>query len=320
MKSFTILICAGVIGGVLVIPFLVSAYWIGILTSCTINATTALAFLLMLRAGHLNFGTAGFMAIGAYTCVLLVTDLGVSFWPALVAGGTMASLVGILVGYIFLRVGGLSFVLLTFSFSELLRLLAIHWSGLTGGPAGIPGIPPPRISVPGLVTYQFAGKIPYFYLGLCLLFLAVVVVWRMQSLQLGRIVSALGLNVSLSKASGINTLGRKVLVFSVCCFLIGLSGAVEAQCLRIVYPDEFSFYKTFWALMMVLIGGIRYPILGPLIGAVFMTFLVELTRPYMIFAPLIYGGVIMATVFLLPGGFVSLKELTRQQLSFTRMQ
>ena len=309
MKISALFIYGAVTAAVILLPLVVSPYWVGILTSCTINAIIALAFLLMLSAGYLNFGTAAFMAIGAYTCVLLVTDLCMSFWPALLAGGIMASLIAIPTGYLFLRVGGLGFVLLTFCFSEMVRLLAIHWSGLTGGPAGIPGIPAPQINVPGLITYQFVGKFPYFYLGVCILFLAIIIVWRMHSLQSGRILFALGLSTRLSKACGINTLGRKVFIFSVCSFLVGLGGAIEAQSLRIVYPDEFSFFKTFWALMMVLVGGIRNPIVGPLIGAFFMTFVIELTRPYMLLSPLIYGSVIMATAFLLPGGLTSIREL-----------
>ena len=83
----------------------------------------------------------GFYCIGAYTEAILATKVGLSFWIALPLGGVMAAVIGLLVATPTLKLRGTYLAIVTLGASEIIRLVALNWEGLTGGPIGIKGIP-----------------------------------------------------------------------------------------------------------------------------------------------------------------------------------
>ena len=94
-------------------------------------------------AGLLDLGYVAFYAVGAYTLAILSTTFGFGFWMALPIAGASAALLGILLGFPVLRLRGDYLAIVTLGFGEIIRIILINWSNVTGGPNGIAGIPRP---------------------------------------------------------------------------------------------------------------------------------------------------------------------------------
>ena len=110
--------------------------------------------------GQFSFGHAAFFGLGAYTSTLLFLHWGVSPWIGMLAGGLLAAGFGLFAGYLSLRYGlrGPYFSLVTLSFAEMLRVVAVNWKAV-GSSLGL--VVPNRGSAPAL--FLFAEKLPYYY-------------------------------------------------------------------------------------------------------------------------------------------------------------
>jgi len=125
------------------------------------------------RSGQLSFGHAAFVAIGAYVSVLLSSSLGWNIFLSGLAGMSIAALFASLLGWVILRLKGVYFVLVTFSFGELMRLALLDWSELTGGANGIANIKPADI-------FGFIFDTRARFYGLALI-AAIVSIWLMKN-------------------------------------------------------------------------------------------------------------------------------------------
>src|SRR5262249_59371774 len=86
-----------------------------------------------------------FYAVGAYSFALIATNFGLSFWACLPISGILACFWGILLGFPVLRLRGDYLAIVTLAFGEIIRLVLINWQSVTGGPNGVPGVPPPSL-------------------------------------------------------------------------------------------------------------------------------------------------------------------------------
>src|SRR3982075_3396283 len=96
-------------------------------------------------AGLLDLGYVAFYAVGAYSYALLATNFGLSFWICLPLAGILAALWGVMLGFPVLRLRGDYLAIVTLAFGEIIRLVIINWQSLTGGYAGISGVPRPTL-------------------------------------------------------------------------------------------------------------------------------------------------------------------------------
>ena len=117
--------------------------------------------------GQVSLGHAGFYGIGAYTCALLTTKLGWSFWPSLLAAGVLAALVGLLLGLPTLRLSGTYLSIVTLGFCEIVQMILKQWESVTNGNYGIRNIPKPVLF--GLKLDMKNGGIYYLALAMCVL-------------------------------------------------------------------------------------------------------------------------------------------------------
>jgi branched-chain amino acid transport system permease protein len=127
--------------GSVIVPFGVSLYATRVWTVAMMNAILAMSLSMsIVIAGVVSMGQAGFYAIGAYTAAVLSTRLGMGAPWTLLFGGVLAALAGILLAAPSLRLRGMYFMLTTMAFGEIVRLVALNWTGLTHGPMGIAGV------------------------------------------------------------------------------------------------------------------------------------------------------------------------------------
>ncbi len=215
--------------------------------------------------GYVNFGTAAFFAMGAYTTVVLHKTVPVLPLPAMMlAGGAISALIGLGMGYLTLRLRGTFFSIATLAMAVVAQTLITNWN-FVGGSRGA-YIVRPRLSpiFPGdYIQYLFV-------IMLLLSVLAVVVARAIQHSRLGYGFAAIRDDEPAAEASGVPTLRLKLIATALSGGLMGMAGAPLPY--YVTYLDPASGFSLSYAvntIAMPLIGGTA-TWLGPLIGAVLL--------------------------------------------------
>jgi branched-chain amino acid transport system permease protein len=258
-------------------------------------------------AGQFSFGHAAFFGLGAYTSTLLLVRAGVSPWVGFGAGGLVAAAFGCFAGSLAFRYGlrGPYFALVTLAFAEMLRLIAVNWMGI-GGPMGIL-IPLP----PGGDSWwrlQFREKLPYYYVMLGLLAVALWLTRRLEHSRLGYTLAAIRENEDAAEASGVDTRRAKLSAMGLSSFLTALGGTFYAQYFSFVDPTlAFGVPVSVEILLRPIVGG-PGTLAGPLLGSLVLTPLSELTRWAIRGRPgvdlMIYGAILVVVITFLPRGLI----------------
>ncbi|MDS4027216.1 MAG: branched-chain amino acid ABC transporter permease [Candidatus Contendobacter sp.] len=217
--------------------------------------------------GEFSLAHAGFMAVGAYTAALLtqrvlpVADYPGLFPLAVLAGGLMAAVLGLVVAVPSFKVRGDYLAIITLAFLMIVKSV-IENIDTIGGPRGIPGI-------------KRLTTLPWVF------FWTVVSVWVVRNFvysKYGRGVLSIREDEIASDLMSVNTRRVKFLAFMVSSFFAGIAGALFAHLLQFISPRVFDIIKTTDVLIMVYLGGIA-SIGGSILGATVYTVLLELLRP-----------------------------------------
>jgi branched-chain amino acid transport system permease protein len=249
-------------------------------------------------SGQFNIGHAGFYCIGAYTEAILATKLGLSFWIALPLGGVMAALIGLLVATPTLKLRGTYLAIVTLGFSEIIRLVALNWEGLTGGPIGIKGIPAPIF-----FGFKVTRSIHYYYIFLALAALFFFVTYRVVNSRVGRAWMSIREDELAARSLGVETRFYKAINFMYGAFWAGIAGAAFSPYFKFIASDMFTLDEGFNILSMVIIGG-QGTLLGPMVGSVIVNFLTEFLRPISQYRLVVYALLIIVMMWLRPQGLV----------------
>ena len=251
--------------------------------------------------GLLSFAQVGFFGIGSYTAALLVTERDWSLWAGVAAGGGLATVVGLVIGYSSLRLSRHAFAIVSLSFALLCMIVARDWVSLTRGAMGIPGLPTPTLSLPGGIRWRIAQPADFYYLLLGFVVFAHAVIYLVVTSRLGRAMRAIKLNEPLAQSHGINPLAYKLLAIALSALLAGMVGGLFVFYLTIVDPSIFDFYYTETMLIMVIIGG-PGSFWGVLLSSAVLTALPDLLRFTTDLRMVLYGAVLIAAMLLFPGG------------------
>jgi len=309
------------LAALLTVPYWLSdQYYLHIVITTGIFIVGAMSLNLLLGyTGQLSLGHIAFFGIGAYTSAL--TSLGFDipvFWgdgrivhepwhPAVgvLLGTLMAGLFGYIVGKLSFKIRGSYFVIVTISFAEVVRLVALNWIDLTQGPLALSNIPPLGYDLPLLGEATFYAKTPNYYLVLALALISYVVIRRIVQSRMGRAMVALRENESLATSLGIDVTRYLVFAAVAAAALAGAAGSLYAHYIRIIDPDIFLFIYTVTMVIMVVTGG-KGTLAGPLVGGVIFGVLPVTLRA--VAAPeaqwIVYGVAMILIVFFLPRGIV----------------
>ncbi|MEP9376128.1 branched-chain amino acid ABC transporter ATP-binding protein/permease [Aquabacter sp. CN5-332] len=255
-------------------------------------------------AGQLSLGHTVFYGIGGYTTALLIAHFGLTPWLGMIVGAALAALVGLAIGYPCFRLRGPFFSLATIAFLEVVRLLSIHFHGVTGGSAGL--IVPLNL---GWTWMIFREKINYLYIAFGLLCLTLLVSWAIRGSRLGYYLTAVRERDSAAQAAGINDTTVKLIAIAISAALTALVGAFHAMYLTFLEPATmFSLATSVEIAMFALIGGLG-TVAGPLLGTVLVVPLAELARGWLGASAnglhgFVYGTVLVLITLTLPGGLV----------------
>lgn len=269
------------------------AYIASVVNLIAIGALTAVSLRFVMLMGELNFATAAFVGIGAYTTGATLTILNWPFLLALLAGGVMAGLVSILFGYITLRTKGPYFLLIGFAFTEAVRIL--YSKSITlGGTSGMIGIFPPMI---------LDGWMPTFIVAVAALL--ILGLYALERSDFGKILTAIRDNENVARTVGLNILLVKIACFATASAAAGMAGSLHAFANNVISPGDFSFLVAAFALAYVKVGG-EGSIIGPLLGTALLVVLGSYALGLGGGEHIFYGAAIVLAVLLLPHGVTGL--------------
>jgi len=268
-----------------------------------INVVIVNGLSLIDRCGQLSFGHSAPVALGAYGSVLLAsgTGLGPVVSTALAAIGV--GLVSGLLGWVILRLRGVYFVLVTFAFAELVRLILLDAAPITGGANGIASIPP--LQVAGLV---FDTRERFYALALGAAIASVLLMVWLFRRPLGQALNAVAANPTLAESTGLSVLRLQIVGYMGGCMLAGIGGALTARYIGFISPESFNTGASVAFITMLVIGG-RKSLYGPVLGALVLTPLPELFRGAVQTQHIFYGAALILILRFLPGGIAGLPRL-----------
>lgn len=287
-------------------------YYLYLLSIAFLFGTVATAWNLLAYAGQISFGHAAFFGLGAYGAAL--TSLaGVPPWWAIGLGGIAGALGAVGIGLAAARLRGAYLALATLAYAEVWRGVAINWTGLTGGGAGLIGIPP-ILELGWLPADVSRGRAGNYYLALVFLLAAVGSFRAVLRSRVGLAFAAIREEEERASLLGLRPLTWKLLAFALSALFTALAGGVYVHTIRVVEPDlVFSRYFSILPLVMSAFGGL-HTLLGPFVGALVLYLVSELIfHPY---APALhqlpYALALVAVTLYLPGGLAGLVTRRRR--------
>ncbi|HEX2700282.1 MAG TPA: ATP-binding cassette domain-containing protein [Acidimicrobiales bacterium] len=202
-------------------------------------------------AGLLDLGYVAFFAVGAYTTAVLTRTHGWTAWEALPFAILFAMVAGVVLGAPTLRLRGDYLAIVTLGFGEIVRIVAQN-SGSLGEARGITGIAHPGKLGPARFELL---PLPYYYLTLAAVGLAVVIVVRLAHSRVGRAWSAIREDEDAAEAMGVHTFTMKLWAFAMGSSIGGLAGWIFASKVGFINPDNFPFFFSVIILAAVVLGG-----------------------------------------------------------------
>lgn len=257
-------------------------------------------------AGYVNFGTAGFFAVGCYTTIALENLADLPLPVAILAAGVVAGLLGLGTGFLTLRLRGVFFSIATLALAVVLQTLIVNW-GFVGGSRGAYMLRPDA-------TAPFATYVQYLLVVMTgLATLAVLVAIAVERSWIGMGLAAIRDDELAAEASGVPGLRLKLLAATLCGALMGMAGAPFPYFITYVDPPSvFSLAIAVNAIAMPLIGGTAAwwgPVLGAvLLGATQQVLTVTISSAANL---LIVGIVLVVFVTLAPTGVVGMVRALR---------
>jgi len=253
--------------------------------------------------GYVNFGSAGFFAIGAYTTVALNKALGLPLPLLILAGGAVGGLVGLGLGYLTLRLKGVYFAIATLAMAIVVETLVNNWS-YVGGAKGSYMLTPEK-------HLWFDSYIQMLFVVMLLLTLSAVAVSRaLSSSRLGRGLAAIRDDEVAAECAGVPTLRLKLVSTTVMGAMMGIAGAPFPYFVTYVEPGSaFSLFIAVNAIAMPMIGGTAHW-LGPVIGALLVGTTQEIVKVTVSseMNVLIVGVMLVVFITLAPQGIVGLVQ------------
>jgi len=251
--------------------------------------------------GYVNYGTAAFFAMGAYTSLVLIKALSAPLPVLLLCAGAVGGLLGLGLGYLTLRLKGVFFSIATLAMAVVLQTMFVNWE-YVGGSRGLSVVRPARAPF-------FSNYVEFlFAVMLVIAVAAVAVAWWIEHSWVGRGLTAIRDNEEAAECMGVPTLRLKVLATTVSGVLMGIAGAPFPYYVTFLEPGSaFNLDYAVNSLAMPMIGGTTTWV-GPVIGAILLVTAQQVARVTISSAlNLLLGGVILvAFVILAPQGLVGL--------------
>ena len=227
-------------------------------------------------AGLISFGHAAFFGVGAYASTILFLHFGLSPWIGIWCGGLLATGFGAVLAIICARLRGPFFILSTLAAAEVVRIAALNWASLTGGPEGL-SIPP----VAGMANMVFTSKTAYVIMMLGFLAAVYAITKSLEGSRYGYYLYSVRDDADAASAAGVNPLLVRTTAMALSAGLTGIGGSLFAQYFLYLDPTfVISPDLSFQFALLAAVGGLGTAI-GPVLGSFLITPMSELLRSYL---------------------------------------
>jgi branched-chain amino acid transport system permease protein len=258
-------------------------------------------------AGYVNFGTAAFFGLGAYTSVVLIQSIGAPLAVQILAAAMMSGLLGFGAGLLTLRLRGIFFAIATVALIVIMETLFINWR-YVGGATGVQLLRPPPI--PPFESYT---KMLFVVMALMVV-VAVAIARYIETSWIGRGLRAIRDSEEAAECSGVPTLKLKLLACTVSGALMGAAGAPMPMYLSFVEPaSTFNLTYSIGALASSMIGGTA-SWLGPVLGALLLSTIQQVVTVTISneMNVLVVGVLLVVFVVAAPDGIIGLLRKLRR--------
>src|SRR5690606_13835983 len=270
-----------------------------------VNAILGLSIYVTLYTGMFTLANAGFMAIGAYTGVLLTQQLDWPLWAGVIGGMVAAGVIAVPIGLPVLRLRDIYLAIATIGFGDVVRIVLLNFDqivsslielttgertriALVNGARGIRGIP--KLTE----TWQLV----FFVL------LLAYVLYRLHRSLLGRAMAAIRQDELAAANMGIDVVYVKNVVFVLGAMIAGAAGVFSGHLTRIITPDAYGFSQAVDILAFAVLGGTS-TLVGPIVGGMVLGALPEVLRFMQQYRGLFNGLVLLLFIVYLPGGLIN---------------
>ncbi|MDR1176644.1 MAG: branched-chain amino acid ABC transporter permease [Treponema sp.] len=278
---------------------LIDVYTAHILTMGGVNAIMAMSVNMIVGiTGQLSLGQAGFLAIGAYSCIFFNLDLGLPLPLAAICGIALTTVAGFLIGFPVLKLSGDYLAIVTLGFGEIIRVVFINLKSLTGGPNG-------RQFTTVMVLN---GEMAFVTVAVILIIVLALLQNFLRS-SYGRAIMACREDEIAANSSGINIFRYKMTGFVIASFIAGLGGCLYAMVVGFVKPDIAQFLRSIDFLIFVVLGGMG-SMTGSILASYVLTYLQEFLRFLQDYRLLIYPLILIFVMLFRPQGLMGMKELS----------
>ena len=257
----------------------------GLLTVVTAGLNVLVGF-----SGQMSLGHAGFYAIGAYTAALLTVRAGWNPWLAVFVAILLSALVGAGVAGAALRVSGPYLAMVTIAFGIIVEGILVEWVSVTGGPGGVFNIPKPSLFRSYWIVMGAAA-------------LALWLARNLRRAAWGRAFLAVRGSEVAAESLGLSAYYVRIMAFTVSAGFAGAAGGMFTFVNGYVSPDSFTLQTSILFLLALLFGG-EGTVAGPAIGSLVLTGLPELLTSLADYRLILYGGLLMCSIYWLPAGVV----------------
>lgn len=272
-KSGTILFWAiALMVALFTLPLISTNYYLYLFNLIMVHIILAVGLnILVGSTGQISLGHAGFFAIGAYATVLLMTKLGVPFFPAIIIAAFIAAFFGFILGLPALRLEGPYLTIATLAFGLAIMHIIGHME-IFGGRSGLRA-PALNIGIPQFGwNLTLTTDISKYYLVLIITILMVLGAINILKTKVGRAFVSIRDSDIAAEVIGINLTIYKTLSFAVSAFYAGIAGGLFAFVLGFFDPITFNMFLSIYFLVMIVVGGLG-SIMGSITGAAFITYL-----------------------------------------------
>jgi branched-chain amino acid transport system permease protein len=267
-----------------------------------VMAIAAIGYNILLGvSGQISLGHGALIGVGAYISANLTLKLNVPFIAALIIAGFGAALVGIVVGFPAIRLGGHYLAIATLGFGVTLQQILVEWDWFTNGYSGL------KPKHPEIFGYVFKTRISQYYLVLGVIIILMVLAKNILKTKTGRALTAMRDSSHAAQAMGINIAKYKLIAFGISAFYAGVAGSLYAHFIRFITPQPFDVLMSLNLLAMVVVGGLG-SISGAIYGALFMNIMPELVKkvPVKNFSSIMTGVFLIIVVMFFPYGLARL--------------
>ncbi|MDQ0882980.1 branched-chain amino acid ABC transporter permease [Peribacillus sp. V2I11] len=271
---------------------MLNPFYINTLMFIGINIMLATSLHLIIGiTGQFSIGHAGFLAVGAYASAVMTMKLELPFIMAVLAGGVIAAVAGMVIGIPSLRLKGDYLAIATLGFGEIVRIVLLNID-YVGGASGM--------QVSHLTTWPWVFA--------CVM-ITVLVIRNFTNSTHGRACISVREDETAADAMGINTTYYKVAAFVIGAFFAGIAGSLYAHNFYIIQPSNFGFLKSFDILIFVVLGGLG-SLSGSVLAAILLTIVTTFLQDYPETRMIIYSLVLILMMIFRPQGLMGTREIT----------